>query len=334
MNSMKKSEKRFLYKTLLVSAIFMAAIIYFILTEIYISQDMAIEKIMQKLDANMIEQTFELIEKYKDKVPKEKIAEIKKKSDYALAINAHNAGDTKNARSIFKTFADDKDVWTLFKECDYIDAMALLSQQKYEEASYKFVGLSAYKDSQKKLMLCKYNIAKSYYLNEQYLIAFDLFKALGDYEDASDITDEIVIKITGISDLDKAYELLTTMSDLERSEYAAITLARKNMPKQALAVGADFTIVLKKDNTVIATGSNEFGQCDVESWSDIIARDAGTHHTLALKADGTVVATGLNEHGQCDVDGWKNVVQISAGAYDSYGLCSDGTAKAVDERSG
>ena len=119
------------------------------------------------------------------------------------------------------------------------------------------------------------------------------------------------------------------MSDLERSKHAAITLARNSMPKQALAVGANFTVGLKKDYTVIATGSNDDGQCDVDDWRDVIAIDAGTYHTLALKSDGTVVATGLNEQGQCDVSEWVDVVQISAGAYDSYGLRSDGTVYAT-----
>ena len=32
---------------------------------------------------------------------------------------------------------------------------------------------------------------------------------------------------------------------------------------------------------------------------------AGTYHTVGLKSDGTVVATGSNEFGQCDVSDWK-----------------------------
>ena len=210
-----------------------------------------------------------------------------------------------------------------------MDAVKLLDKKNYEEASYKFIALSEYKDSPEKLNVCKYNIAEAYYRDGQYTTAFDLFKSLGDYEDASDIADKIALEITGASDLKKAYALLTSMNDAEMERYAAFNQARKSIPRGALAVGADFTVGLKKDNTVVAAGSNEFGQCDVEKWTDIIAVDAGYHHTLALKSDGTVVATGLNENGQCDVGEWKDVVQITAGAYDSYGLCSDGTILAA-----
>lgn len=31
----------------------------------------------------------------------------------------------------------------------------------------------------------------------------------------------------------------------------------------------------------------------------------GIFHSVGIKADGTVVATGKNDDGQCDVSGWK-----------------------------
>lgn len=34
---------------------------------------------------------------------------------------------------------------------------------------------------------------------------------------------------------------------------------------------------------------------------------AGRHHTIGLKSDGTVVAVGSNEFGQCDVGGWYGI---------------------------
>lgn len=37
------------------------------------------------------------------------------------------------------------------------------------------------------------------------------------------------------------------------------------------------------------------------------AISAGGDHTIGLKFDGTVVATGYNGCGQCDVSGWKNI---------------------------
>lgn len=65
------------------------------------------------------------------------------------------------------------------------------------------------------------------------------------------------------------------------------------------------TIGIKKDGTVVATGNNNYGQCNVQDWSDIIAVSAGVSHTVGVKKDGTLVATGKNDDGQCNVDGIK-----------------------------
>ena len=39
-------------------------------------------------------------------------------------------------------------------------------------------------------------------------------------------------------------------------------------------------------------------------WRDLVAVSAGREHTVGLRSDGTVVATGDNGYGQCDVSGW------------------------------
>ena len=70
----------------------------------------------------------------------------------------------------------------------------------------------------------------------------------------------------------------------------------------AVSAGDVLTIGLKADGTVVAAGNNDYGQCNVDSWKDIVAVAAGNVHTIGLKADGTVVATGCNFSRQCNVD--------------------------------
>ena len=41
-------------------------------------------------------------------------------------------------------------------------------------------------------------------------------------------------------------------------------------------------------------------------------------YTVGLRSDGTVVATGANSYGQCDVQNWRNIIAISA--YETYTL--------------
>ena len=48
---------------------------------------------------------------------------------------------------------------------------------------------------------------------------------------------------------------------------------------------------LKKDGTVVATGDNEYGQCNVQDWKDIVAVYAGYEETIGLKKDGTIIST-------------------------------------------
>ena len=100
-----------------------------------------------------------------------------------------------------------------------------------------------------------------------------------------------------------------------------------------LAVGSGHTVGLLSDGTVVATGWNRNSQCDVDSWSDIVAVAAGDSHTVGLRGDGTVVATvvatGWNDYGQCDVDGWTDIVAVAAGWLHTMGLRSDGTVVAT-----
>ena len=40
---------------------------------------------------------------------------------------------------------------------------------------------------------------------------------------------------------------------------------------------------------------------------------AGFRHTVGLKSEGTVVAVGSNRYGQCEVSSWRDIAQVDAG---------------------
>ena len=70
----------------------------------------------------------------------------------------------------------------------------------------------------------------------------------------------------------------------------------------AVAAGANHSLALKSDGTVVAWGWNAYGQATVPTGlADVIAIAAGGDHSLALKSDGTVVAWGDNSSGQSTV---------------------------------
>ena len=100
----------------------------------------------------------------------------------------------------------------------------------------------------------------------------------------------------------------------------------------AIDTDGSHTVGLRNDGTVVAVGDNEYGQCNVSDWRDIVAIATSTFgYTVGLKADGTVVAVGYNQDGQCNVSDWRNIVAIAAGGDHTAGLRSDGTVVAVGD---
>ena len=99
---------------------------------------------------------------------------------------------------------------------------------------------------------------------------------------------------------------------------------------QTIAEGANHSLALKEDGTVVAWGSNSFGKCNVpRRLNEVVALAAGGNHSLALKEDGTVVAWGENSDSQCDVPRRLNeVVALAAGGSYSLALKEDGTVVA------
>ena len=185
----------------------------------------------------------------------------------------------------------------------YNDAIKLMDAGEYKTAIARFEKLNGHKDSEEKITECKnilnenkYNDALQKYNDGNLAESLPVFFEMIDYKDSKNIIKESADKL-----------------------------------KTRIATGAEHSVGLKADGTVVAVGHNEYGQCDVQDWTDIVAVSAGNFHTVGLKADGTVVATGLGGNGECDVSGWTDIVAISAGNDHTVGLKANGTVVAVGE---
>ena len=93
-----------------------------------------------------------------------------------------------------------------------------------------------------------------------------------------------------------------------------------------IAAGANHSLALRSDGTVVGWGRNEFEQSTPpDDLEDVIDIAVGYDHSLALKRDGTVEAWGRNTFGKASVPfGLANVIDVEAGAEHSLALLADG----------
>lgn len=185
--------------------------------------------------------------------------------------------------------------------------------------------------------------------------AIEAFTALGDYKDAAE-------RITQIEEQQENERLARKAAEEEPRNAqvyadAELLLAEGKNIEAAIAFGRiagykdarersfklwgvnsptiiaryEHTVALKTDGTVVAVGDNEYGQCDVSEWTDIVAISGTDTNTVGLKADGTVVVAGDNEEGQCNVSDWTDIMAICSGI-PTVGLKTDGTVITTRDR--
>lgn len=189
-------------------------------------------------------------------------------------------------------YAEAQNTWSSQEEKSlYEQAEALYSSGKLEEAKAAFEALGI----TERVKAISYEQADDLQSSGAMTDAAMAFGALGDYRDA-----------------------------IMRSQNLWDGIAQRN----TISAGLAHTVGLMEDGTVVAVGSNDYGQCNVENWQGIIAVAAGRYCTIGLKKDGTVVAAGLgwDGDGHYDVDNWENIVAVSVNT-NRIGLVSDGTLR-------
>ena len=283
---------------------------------------------------------------------------------------------------------------------NYNKAKALLDAGQYDEAITAFTALGDYKDSVEQSVAAQdakaeaerlaeaarieaenaaaYEEAEALFSAGDYDGAITAFKKLGDYRDSKNREEEVQeVKLSSLYEQadklareGKTYESALAFYQIKNyrdSWQRCFDLWGIITQRESLSTGIRHTVGLHTDGTVVAAGSNYYGQCNVSTWRDIVAISAnsvntvglradgtvaavgstdynqcavsawrdivavavGDVHTVGLRADGTVVAVGYNKYGQCDVSAWRDIVAVSAGSYHTVGLCADGTVVAV-----
>lgn len=232
----------------------------------------------------------------------------------------------------------------------YNEAEKLLAEGYYAGAISAFEELGEYKDATDRAKSLKeefpyitgYNKAEKLFDEGNYMGASEAFEELGDYKDAAERAKEAEEKGKEVL-YNKAESILNEgqkinaaidfgkLGDFKDSKVRSRDLWNSIPKGNVIDTNGYNSVGVKSDGTVVAVGTNLFGEGEVSGWNNIKAISSGGNHTVGLKTDGTVVATGYNNAGECNVSEWTDIVDVSAGDSHTIGLKSDGTVLATGE---
>ena len=284
---------------------------------------------------------------------------------YSQAEEALSKGDYETASKNYQTlgiFSDAKQKLALtLNSSAYAEAEAALSRDDYEIAITKFQSLGGFRDARDRLSFARnslvYAQAEAALSRGDYETAIATFKSLGNFKNANSRSSQILeniyaeanaalskgdykIAITKFQILGdfrdaKARIFQATKSDviaaISKKTGSAVSWQEltNGVLSHLISVSDYHTVGLRSDGTIVATGSNRDGQCNVSDWRNIVAVSVRSGGTIGLRADGTVVAVGHNRYGESNVSGWRNIIAVSSEMYHTIGLRADGTVVAV-----
>lgn len=250
--------------------------------------------------------------------------ELQKKLYFAVAESFVQKNKLAEAVPLYQAAGDYPGAVSELQKVGYSLAQMYEADGDFEEAAVTYAALGDYLDAVQKSEACNYAYALERLEYGYYDEAMRLFYALGSYEDAEKYAKQAAAELSQNEGAGDLVSLLVGLSEDELAERARLKSLRDALPAGIVATGYQHTVARTESGTVVATGSNSYGQCNTKKWSDIVLVAAGAYHTVGLRADGTVVATGMNEFGQCDVANWKNVAAIYAGAYNTAAITKEG----------
>lgn len=284
------------------------------------------------------------------------IPTIVRNMKYNSAVACMENEEYEDALEIFEELDGYKNTRSYMNKCNYEIAIVLMEECEYEKAVKIFSKLDGYKDSEEFLIDCEYYIERysaKYEKAMQFITKMNYEGAISaledlppEYKDVGELRDECYYQGALVNMNNGLYASamvkLSKIPDYKDSsiQMEECKLKQKNpmyqteqlKPYMTQIAVSYHTVGLKSDGTVVAVGDNQYGQCEVGGWRNIVAVACGDTHTVGLKSDGTVVSVGYSnysDYGQHEVDYWRNIVAIACSSYHTVGLKSDGTVVAV-----
>lgn len=181
-----------------------------------------------------------------------------------------------------------------------------------------------------------YDNAIAFMEEEDYSAALEAFSRADGYKDSEKVIQDIVSRYSTVVSANEIHTVGLQSSGnavaVGDNRYGECDVESWD-DLIAVSTGNLHTVGLQSDGTAMAVGSNFSGECEVDDWDGILSVSAGLGHTVGLRSDGTAVAVGDNIHGQCEVEGWNDLIAISGGSTHTVGLKEDGTVVAVGVKS-
>lgn len=311
------------------------------------------------------------------------------KEKYDIAIDYMTDKNYDDAIDILRNL-NYKDAETLKEEAEFLkdkdiysEACSLRDDLKYEEAIDKFTEIEYFANSKEEIIDIKYNWALQCFENGDYEKAKYLLTEISDYKESAEYLKKInntqlqleentyniacdFLKNEEYEEALENFSLILGYNDSkEKSELCKENIKRLEL-SHVITGGMYNSFGIADDGTVLSAGNNNFGQCNVELWENIVSIDnyaeftigltkegkvnvsgklseeqkeniskwehiidiaTGDLFVVALNYDGTVIAEGHNGDKQCNVDDWEDIIDIDAGWRFTVGLTSTGELK-------
>ena len=206
-------------------------------------------------------------------------------NDYGRAIKYANEKDRallekikENSQKKHVAFSLINCLQALIKNKEAVERKELYRQEQYLSATQKMNTAASYDD----FMLCKAN-----------------FEELNNFMDSERLA---------VQCEEKGKLAFNTFSE-------KVNKIRKQLKRYSNTItSSNYHVVgLRNDDTVVAVGNNQYGECNVETWKNIKAITSGVFVTIGVKKDGTLVAVGICNKN--NVDSWKAWKQIKKVVY-------------------
>lgn len=162
---------------------------------------------------------------------------------------------------------------------NYKAAIALVDEQKYDEAIEEFGKLEDFKNSKEKILETHYKKAESLLESDSFREAVSEFEAAGDYKDAKDRINDTKYLWAQKADIDLAINLYEELGDYKDSKSKLFTAKEKKASEEALEkiesaynkCVSDGTTLASDKKSIMVDSSGEYDYLSLYDVNSIIS---------------------------------------------------------------